>query len=74
MFHACLDAVEAVVAQAARSKGKGSGPKWPSNLILGEADHSRVSNGEHDAGADAKSGTKSGTKNRGKRKVSGLRQ
>ena len=69
MFHACLDAVEAVVAQAARSKGKAcSGPKWPSNLILGEADQSRVSNSEQDTGADAKSGAKS----RGKRKLSGL--
>ncbi|HWY23193.1 MAG TPA: TetR/AcrR family transcriptional regulator [Candidatus Acidoferrum sp.] len=45
MFHACLDAVEAIVAQAARSKGKaGSGPKWPSSLVLGEAAHSKVTN------------------------------
>ena len=44
MFHSCLDAVEAVIAQAVRSKGKGfSGPKWPANLILGEAADSKVS-------------------------------
>ena len=48
MIHSCLDAVEAIVAQAARTKGKTySGPKWPANLILGEAAHSKVSNGEH---------------------------
>jgi AcrR family transcriptional regulator len=47
MFHACLDAVEAIIAQDARSKGKAySGPKWPSSLILGEAAHSKVANGE----------------------------
>ena len=44
MFHACLDAVEAIVGHAARAKGKaGSGPKWPSSLILGEAADSKVS-------------------------------
>ena len=47
MFHACLDAVEAIIAQDARSKGKAySGPKWPSSLILGEAAHSKVANEE----------------------------
>ncbi len=52
MFHACLDAVEAIVAQAVRSKGKAySGPKWPSSLILGEAAHSRVANGGADSTA-----------------------
>ncbi len=50
MIHSCLDAVEAIIAQAARSKGKTySGPKWPANLILGEAAHSKVTNGEGDA-------------------------
>ena len=45
MIHACLDAVEAIIAQAARSKGKAcSGPKWPASLILGEEAHSKVSN------------------------------
>lgn len=46
MIHSCLDAVEAIIAQAAHSKGTGySGPKWPANLILGEAADSKVSNG-----------------------------
>lgn len=50
MIHACLDAVEAIVAQAARSKGKAhSGPAWPASLILGEAAHSKVGNGETDS-------------------------
>jgi hypothetical protein len=54
MVHSCLDALEAIIADAARSKGKGrSGPKWPPNLILGEATHSKVSNGQPDAGAKA---------------------
>lgn len=52
MIHACLDAVEAIVAQADPSKGKGySGPKWPPSLILGEAAHSKVDNSEADSGA-----------------------
>ncbi len=46
MFHACLDAVEVVVAETARSKGKAcSGPKWPANLILGEEAKSNVNRG-----------------------------
>jgi AcrR family transcriptional regulator len=45
MFHACIDACEAIIAAAARSKGgMHSGPKWPANLILGEADRSQVLN------------------------------
>jgi AcrR family transcriptional regulator len=49
MIHSCLDALEAIAAQAARSKGKTcSGPKWPAHLILGEAAHSKVSDGELD--------------------------
>lgn len=52
MVHSCLDAVEAIVAQAARAKGKAySGPKWPASLILGEAAHSKVSDGESDSNA-----------------------
>jgi AcrR family transcriptional regulator len=44
MVHACLDGVEAIVADAARCKGKiRSGPKWPHNLILGEETDSRIS-------------------------------
>ena len=45
MFHACIDAFEAIIAVAARSKGGvHSGPKWPANLILGEAARSQVLN------------------------------
>lgn len=47
MMHACLDALEAIIAEAARSKGKApSGPKWPAGLILGEAAHSQVNTGK----------------------------
>jgi AcrR family transcriptional regulator len=68
MFHACLDAVEAIIAHAARSKGKTfSGPKWPASLILGEAAQSKVSNGGPEAGVN------SGAKTRGKGKVLGDR-
>jgi AcrR family transcriptional regulator len=43
MFHVCIDAFEAIIAAAARSKGgMHSGPKWPANLILGEEDRSQV--------------------------------
>jgi AcrR family transcriptional regulator len=52
MIHSCLDAVEAIVAQADRAKGKtDSGPRWPANLILGEAAHSKVIEGEAEASA-----------------------
>lgn len=55
MFHACLDAVEVTVAEAARSKGSNcSGPKWPANLILGEAAASKVNHHEDESG-EAKS-------------------
>ena len=47
MFHACLDAVEVILAETARSKGRTrSGPKWPANLILGEEAQSKVNSGE----------------------------
>lgn len=50
MIHACLDALEAIVSEAARSRGKAqSGPKWPKGLILGEAADSKVSNGKDDS-------------------------
>lgn len=63
MRHSCLDAVEAIIAEAARSKGKAySGPKWPASLILGEAAHSKVSNAELEAGV------KSGAKRRNRSK------
>jgi AcrR family transcriptional regulator len=45
--HACLDAFNGILDSAARSKSQDySGPKWPSNLILGEGKQSRVGNGE----------------------------
>ncbi len=44
--HACLDTVESIIRAASRSKGLvQTGPKWPSNLILGEAEHSSLGNG-----------------------------
>jgi AcrR family transcriptional regulator len=68
MFHACLDAVEAIIAQAASSKGKAfSGPKWPANLILGEAAHSKVSNG----GADSRAKSAAARGNHSKAKPAG---
>jgi AcrR family transcriptional regulator len=46
-IHACMDAFDGIVDSAARSKGQGqSGPKWPSNLILGEGKQSRVGDGD----------------------------
>jgi AcrR family transcriptional regulator len=44
--HACVDTVENLVRTAA-TRGKSmthSGPKWPANLILGEAEQSSVGN------------------------------
>ena len=47
--HACMDAFDAILDSAARSKSTvQSGPKWPSNLILGEGNRSRVGNGGGD--------------------------
>jgi len=61
MFHACLDAVEAIVGHAARAKGKaGSGPKWPSSLILGEAADSKVSDADRDARKKSPAARRSG--------------
>jgi AcrR family transcriptional regulator len=46
-IHACLDAFDGMLDSAARSKGLAhSGPKWPSNVILGEGKQSRVGNGD----------------------------
>jgi AcrR family transcriptional regulator len=46
-IHACLDAFDSILDAAARSKSLDhSGPKWPSNLILGEGKQSRVGNGD----------------------------
>jgi hypothetical protein len=69
MIHSCLDAVEAIAAQAARSKGRAySGPKWPASLILGEADQSKVTDGEMEASVKSSSNSRSG--NRSKQKSS----
>jgi AcrR family transcriptional regulator len=52
MIHSCLDAVEAIVAHSARTRGKAdSGPQWPAHLILGEGSESRVIEGEAEASA-----------------------
>jgi AcrR family transcriptional regulator len=70
MFHACVDAFEAIIAAAARSKGGiKSGPKWPANLILGEADRSQVLNPASNQGRNGRrSGrTKPKTKNQSHR-------
>ena len=54
-IHACLDAFDAILDSAARSKGVAqSAPKWPSNLILGEGKQSRVGNGNGDRGIKSK--------------------
>jgi len=51
-IHACVDAFDGILDSAARSKNKAhSGPKWPSNLILGEGKQSRVGDGD---GGDTK--------------------
>jgi AcrR family transcriptional regulator len=45
-LHACMDAVEGILDSAGRSRGLiTSGPKWPSNLILGEGKQSRIGDG-----------------------------
>jgi len=44
-IHACIDAVESIVQAASVGQGfDRSGPKWPSNVILGEGKQSRVGN------------------------------
>jgi hypothetical protein len=65
MVHCCQDAVEAIIAQAARSKGKVySGPKWPANLILGEAARSKVTDGDADSDAKSANGKRSNSNSR----------
>jgi AcrR family transcriptional regulator len=57
-IHACLDAAENMLQAASGEKGFiQSGPKWPTNLILGKGKQSRVANGE-------KSGTTGSRKKR----------
>jgi AcrR family transcriptional regulator len=43
--HACLDAIDAILDAAAAGKVARSGPKWPSDLILGEGKRSRAGSG-----------------------------
>lgn len=45
-LHACLDTVDSIVDLAAHGKNwMQTGPKWPANLILGEAEQSSLGNG-----------------------------
>ena len=56
--HACLDAFDAIVDSAARSRGlANSGPKWPAHLILGEEAQSRAEVGK---GGNNRGKTKAG--------------
>jgi AcrR family transcriptional regulator len=72
MFHACLDAVEVIVAETARSKGRtGTGPKWPANLILGEEADSKVSYSED--GGHTKSSSSLPHKKKGSKRTRGVR-
>jgi len=49
--HACLDTCDVIIDSAEKSNGlANSGPKWPANLILGEADQSRVEGKKKNAG------------------------
>jgi AcrR family transcriptional regulator len=43
-LHACLDAIDAILDTAQSRQFPHSGPKWPSNLILGEGRKSRMGN------------------------------
>lgn len=46
-IHACLDMVDNILRFAVPGRGLvQSGPRWPSNLILGAAEQSRVGNGD----------------------------
>jgi AcrR family transcriptional regulator len=46
-IHACIDAVENMLrATVLQKRQVSSGPKWPSNLILGEGPKSQIGNGE----------------------------
>jgi AcrR family transcriptional regulator len=45
-IHACLDAFEGILQAAHSKKRDHSGPRWPSNLILGEGKQSRLGNGD----------------------------
>jgi AcrR family transcriptional regulator len=46
-IHACNDTIQAILRGATRQKSFAhSGPKWPANLVLGEAERSSVGNGD----------------------------
>lgn len=46
-IHACVDTVEHLVHLTRQNKAlPHSGPKWPGNLILGEAEQSSIGNGD----------------------------
>ena len=46
-IHACNDTIHAILRAATRQKSfPHSGPKWPANLILGEAERSSAGNGD----------------------------
>jgi AcrR family transcriptional regulator len=48
-LHACLDVADSILETAANGKTLvHSGPKWPANLVLGEAGQSSVGNGGSD--------------------------
>jgi AcrR family transcriptional regulator len=49
-IHACLDLLDNILRIARRKGYKQSGPKWPTSLILGEGEQSRVGNGHHPKG------------------------
>jgi len=58
-IHACLDAFDGILDAAARSKGLAqSGPKWPSNLVLGEGKQSTVGNGDAESHSAKSKGRK----------------
>ncbi|MGB6402327.1 MAG: hypothetical protein WBF26_05730, partial [Candidatus Sulfotelmatobacter sp.] len=74
MVHSCLDAVEAIVVQATRTKGQAhSGPKWPANLILGEAAHSTVTEAETVGGTESNAKRDSRSKRKSAVRLSGVR-
>ena len=59
-IHSCLDAFESILRCAAQSRAMPrSGPPWPSNLILGEEERSRLGNGD---------GAKGGSRSRARKR------
>lgn len=54
-IHTCMDSVESLIRAAARRKGLcHSGPKWPTSLILGEAERSSLGDGTDEAEVNRK--------------------